>query len=485
MNILLIHADQHRGDCLGILGNRDIKTPEIDRLAGDGTVYENCFCPYPVCTPSRYSALTGLYPHQHGAFTNHCTLNTNIPTYPRALKNAGYRTAAVGKMHFAPTYLDVGFERMCLAEQDGPGRMEDDYHIWLKHQGLLDSYDIMDQRSEYRKYTDGEYWSSFGTAPCHLPEGAHSTDWIGKQALVELRNWKSNESNLLMVGFIKPHHPFDAPKEWFDLYNPDSLTILSGYTDSIPEWDKAKAAGYFHNGELSENTLKRVMQGYYASISHIDIYVGQMSRLLKEKGLYDDTMIIYTSDHGDYMGYHHMLLKGNYMYDPLARVPLVVKYPMSTPQYKPGTRSQELISGCDLAVSILKTAGVQSGSIPGTPFWQAGREVVFSEAVMGDGWNYMARTQTAKLMISRSDMKYYDLISDPCELRDVSDNSQYSGEIERLREAINHFILFDSPVALQLTPYATEVRTSEQRSRDPQVMSKYFEKSFKEYQENL
>ena len=138
-NILIIMADQHRADCLGAYGNPDIQTPHIDSLATDGARYPNSFCPFPVCTPSRYSFLSGLYVGQHLGGSNHCTLPAGLPTFPRVLRENGYRTKAVGKMHFTPTYLDVGFEEMWLAEQNGPGRYDDDYHRWLMAEGLSDA----------------------------------------------------------------------------------------------------------------------------------------------------------------------------------------------------------------------------------------------------------------------------------------------------------------------------------------------------------
>jgi len=135
-NILIIHVDEHRIECLGAYGNADIKTPNIDLLAADGVRYDNSFCPFPVCTPSRYSLLCGRYVHEHSGWTNRDTLAPGIATYPKILKAAGYRTNAVGKMHFTPTYLDVGFDEMVLAEQDGPGRWDDDYRRYLMRRGL-------------------------------------------------------------------------------------------------------------------------------------------------------------------------------------------------------------------------------------------------------------------------------------------------------------------------------------------------------------
>ena len=155
LHILIVHTDEHRIDCLGASGNKEIKTPHIDSLAADGVRFNNSFCSFPVCTPSRYSLLSGLPVHEHQGWDNHCTLRPGTPTFASVLRQAGYATKAVGKMHFAPTYLDVGFAQMELAEQDGPGRWDDDYHRYLRQLGLVDANDLEDQRSEYRRGAPG------------------------------------------------------------------------------------------------------------------------------------------------------------------------------------------------------------------------------------------------------------------------------------------------------------------------------------------
>jgi len=119
-----------------------VQTPHLDALARDGVRFPNAFCPFPVCTPSRYSLLTGLYVHQHGGWSNKCTLAPHLPTFARSLRAAGYRTRAIGKMHFTPTYLDAGFDALELCEQDGDGRLDDDYHRELREHDLADLLDI-------------------------------------------------------------------------------------------------------------------------------------------------------------------------------------------------------------------------------------------------------------------------------------------------------------------------------------------------------
>ncbi|HEX2949149.1 MAG TPA: sulfatase-like hydrolase/transferase [Armatimonadota bacterium] len=182
-NILIIHADQHRWDCLGCAGNADVRTPHIDALARDGIRYAEHFCPFPVCTPSRYSFLTGLSPHQHTGVSNHCTIPEDTDTFPKVLRQAGYRTQAVGKMHCTPTYLDVGFDTMVLAEQDGPGRYDDDYHRYLREQGLVDALDLWDQVAEYRQQAPREYQEAYATWPSNLGDDHYSTTRIGNRAV--------------------------------------------------------------------------------------------------------------------------------------------------------------------------------------------------------------------------------------------------------------------------------------------------------------
>lgn len=308
-NVLILHVDQLRFDCLGVYGNPDVKTPNIDRLASDGVRYSNSFCPFPVCTPSRYSLLSGRYVHEHAGWDNRSTLSPKIATFPRTFRAAGYRTKAVGKMHFTPTYLDVGFDELMLAEQDGPGRWDDDYHRHLMRLGLVDRNDVEDQRSEYRQHAPQAYWDTLGAMVSNLPEAHHSTTWIADRAIETVQSWDARDRHLLMVGFIKPHHPFDPPAPWDAMYDPQKLTILPGWTEKNFDHDLKLSRGYFPHDRLTEATLRRAMAYYYATISQIDHHVGRLIAVLKEKRLYDNTLIVFTADHGEYLGHHHLLLK--------------------------------------------------------------------------------------------------------------------------------------------------------------------------------
>ncbi len=436
-NVLIIHVDQHRFDCLGVCGNPDILTPHIDSLASDGVRYENSYCPFPVCTPSRYSLLCGQYVHQHRGFNNHCTLATDIPTFPRLMRSAGYKTKSVGKMHFTPTYLDTGFEEMELSEQDGPGRWDDDYHRYLMKRGLVDLNDLEDQRREYREKARPEYRPSFGALVSNLPEEHHSTTWIAERALDTLKSWDNKKPNLLMAGFIKPHHPFDPPAPWHEKYDPSKLTILPGWTNECLERDYLYSHGYFDSKTLTEDSYRKAMAYYYASISQIDHHVGRMIDRLKEKNLYDNTMIVFTSDHGEYMGFHHLMLKGNYMYDPVIRIPLIIKYPQSQ---QAGTVSKAMVNNIDLAPTILKTSGLEpSAEMKGFDLRDggSGHSIIFCGRT-----ECVARTQTKKLITTqreRGENLYFDLEKDPFEMENRYDDASCRADIEELQKALDEW----------------------------------------------
>lgn len=435
-NVLVIIVDQHRADCIGAYGNRDVRTPHIDALAADGVRYANAFCCYPVCTPSRYSMFSGMYARDHGGTSNRATLRAEIDTYPRILRDAGYNTVAVGKMHFTPTYLDVGFQRMFLAEQDGDGRWDDDYHRELMQRGLIDINDLEDQRREFRAHARKKYWETFGALPTNLPPEMHSTEWIGRKSLELLKEWGAS-GNLLVTSFIKPHHPFDAVQGDAEGYDPAALSLLPGWTEQCYEHDLALNLGYFPNKDLTEGRLRRVMAYYYATIEQIDRQVGAMIDVLKKKGLYDDTLIVYVSDHGEYMGQHHMLLKANYMYDSLARVPLIIKHLHG---HRAGETMSGLVSLIDLAPTIVRAANCEPGAKMGGLDLARdtnGREVVFSESGRGD--QVMARTKTHKLMVSTKPKceLLYDLTRDPEELKNVYGEQQHADVVRDLQEKLS------------------------------------------------
>jgi arylsulfatase A-like enzyme len=208
--------------------------------------------------------------------------------------------------------------------------------------------------------------------------------------------------------------------------------VPEGWTETVLERNEAASEGYFPNRSLTGDTLKRITAAYYATISQIDHQVGRMVALLKERGLYDNALIVYTSDHGDYMGHQHMVLKGNHMYDPLVKVPLLIKFPGGP---RSGGRNHALVSSLDVTRTIVCAAGVSpADAMRGRNLAEdaGGHAAVFAEGWMGR--ETMVRTKTRKLLLDadcRPSM-LFDLERDPLELADVKDAPAYVADRDAL-----------------------------------------------------
>ena len=438
VNVLILYADEYRADCIGVAGNSEIQTPNLDTLASDGVLYTNSYCVWPVCTPSRISLMTGQFVAQHGGRSNRSTVLPGTPTFATILRDAGYETTAVGKMHFTPAYQDVGFDTMLLSEQNGGGRNVDDYHRHLKNNGILNVLDFVDQEREFRKDAPASYWETFGAHVSDVPDEHHITTWTGDRAVETVSEWTEEQGNLLMVGFLKPHHPFDPPAPWHERYNPETTSILPGWTETVPGHDYARARGYFDNATLTPEALKRVTAYYYATITHMDHHIGRIIDELKRKGLYDNTLIVFTADHGEYLGFHHMLLKGNYMYDPLAKVPLIIKFPGR--QYA-GTHTEELVNTLDVTSTILKATGQQEGTdMRGDPLGvtSSGRITPRDVVIAEDRSGLMVSDGRYKLLLDRdaAQSQFFDLKQDPFELKNRIEDTASAPIVQRFKEAI-------------------------------------------------
>lgn len=443
-NILFIHCDQLRADCLGYAGNPDIKTPNIDALAVDSVNYTNQFCVYPICTPSRYSLWSGMYVHQHGAWNNGASLPTGYQTLPGILHDHGFDTAVVGKMHFTPTYQDIGFKRMRLAEQNGTGRYEDDYHNELTQKGILDVVDLHHQSQEFRLAPSTKLADMVQCMTSDLPKELHTTGWTTLGALDEISSW-DDSNHLLMIGYIKPHHPFDPPKPYDTMYDPKKLTMLPDYTDKPFLWDTKYQPGILNYEQITESDMRQAMAYYYGAITQIDDGVGEIIALLKDKGLYDDTMIIFTADHGDYLGQHHMLLKCNHMYDSLAKIPLLIKYPGG----QTGTDSR-LSENIDIMPTVLEALGIEiPSSVQGQSLISGKiKDYAFSEGQYGSDkepcMGYMIRTEKYKLLVrgTLSDGMLFDLTKDPYEKENVFHNPAYADALNEMKGHLIQTMLF-------------------------------------------
>ena len=252
-----------------------------------------------------------------------------------------------------------------------------------------------------------------------------------------------------MLGFVDPHGPFDPPAPWSSMYDPDEISLLPGWVEKCSEFDiQYSSSMLWHEyNDITEKQLRRATAFYYGMISQIDSQVGRVIATLEQRGLYVNTMIIYTSDHGEYMGYHRFISKCNHLYEPLVKVPLIIKYPQ---QAKHGTSTDALISLVDLAPTILQCSETEvPASMKGLDLFDEStqRECVFAESYL-PRHHYMARTKTRKLLEYEETEKsmYFNLEEDPLEMNNLFVDPDYQSEISEFRNKLARWKLYDTRI---------------------------------------
>lgn len=354
-NILLICTDQQRFDAVGCYGNSHIETPNLDRLSEHSVVFENCYVQNPVCSPSRASLMTGRYVPSHGLHANGVDLPAGQDLFSRRLADAGYDCGLVGKFHLGACQYgrsepraDDGFRVFRWAHDPYRGSSENAYHRWLKasHPDLY----------EYAMSGDGEHsWDT-------MPTETHYSRWIGDETIDFIQSSRQPDRPFFFVAnFFDPHHGFGAPKEYLDRYDPMSLphpiTREGELADAPPVLTEASQRSYAgHARGFAEYTFHELQESraaYYAMVTLVDDEVGRILDALDAADLTQDTLVVFTSDHGEMLGDHQLMLKGPFMYDCAVRVPLIVRWPGVA---LPGRRS-ELVQWVDLAPTFLQAAG--------------------------------------------------------------------------------------------------------------------------------
>jgi arylsulfatase len=291
-NILFIMTDEQRGDCLGCYGNPVLRTPHIDSIAENGVRFERGYVQNPMCMPARMAIMTGRYCSEHG-----CNINcTGIPkheqehTVMQYLRDAGYYTAAIGKMHMMPKWGPFGFRYLDLV--DGQADVNNQYTDYLKAKGL----DGVQHEAKGEVFPFGIYTNA-------LPAEENIDAFIGRRAVRWLENWIGDQPLFLWVSFCNPHFPFDPPEPYDTMYDPAEVPLpvwREGEMEKKPtQRQLQRERGY---DQVTEPVLRKMVANYYGLISLIDDQVGGILRVLEEKGMADNTLIAFTSDHGDHLG---------------------------------------------------------------------------------------------------------------------------------------------------------------------------------------
>jgi arylsulfatase len=418
-NLLLIMCDQLRFDALGCYGNSLVKTPNIDRLAQRGICFDQAYSQTPVCVPARHGLISGLNPFELGLLKNENLAKEIDHPLPELIRKQGYFTCAVGKMHFQPERKHYGFDRMLLSEEIPSHFADDEYLQFLREQGYGHLTEPHGKRSELY----------YVPQISELPEHLHTTAWTGDTTCRVIRE-NQNRPFFIFSSFIKPHPPFDPCVPYDTMYALEQvpLPVRREFERTPDDYAIDVMNDYKVNGIDSltlEDELK-MRAYYYGSVSQMDKQIGRILDTLESCGLIDDTLIVFTSDHGEMLGDHYSYGKRTF-YEASAKVPLIVSWPASVPQ---GERREQLALLQDIYASFITASGgnvpeassglnlLAAASDPDQPL----RDRIFAEVGRGRVMKMMLRWGNYKFIYHTNGGKInlFDMENDPEEFTDIS-----------------------------------------------------------------
>ncbi|MBN1670763.1 MAG: sulfatase-like hydrolase/transferase [Kiritimatiellae bacterium] len=396
-NVLVLMCDHHRFDALGCLGNPLAHTPNLDKLASQSIRFDNCYSQSPVCAPARHSLATGRYAHAQGVITNGHKPHPGMVTIAHALQPLGYRRMNMGHMHWTDLEMDNGYEP------------------WLTHRIW---HDAMPEPVQRRYEWEAQSITRRTTGgPSPRTREQYSGYYVAKHAIEQMADAVGKgEPFLCWAAFSEPHPPFYPPKDTYQMFDLSAIRLpAQAPAEAAPphELILRKRKEWAH---LTELELRQMIAGYYGLVHLVDQYIGSVLEALDRLGVRDETLVIWTVDHGDLMWEHELFLKFC-MYEGAVHVPLL----MSVPGLQPGARD-ELVEHIDLFPSICELVGAECpdtvqgrslvpllGTGPAPDDW---RDAVFSQI----GTLQMIRTRDWKLNVyNGAPGELYDMRNDPDE----------------------------------------------------------------------
>ena len=412
-NILLVFTDQQRYDTIHAHGNKTIHTPNFDKLAEKGVSFSHAYTPSPVCVAARYTMHTGLYPHHTGCFDNGGSIHRI--SFMEVLQQHGYTTHGVGKMHFtleddAGSESMWGYDSRDKSEECGA---VDDYKHFIDSKGFSHVSEPLGFRSEmyYIPQTS------------QLNIETHNSSWVAEKSIAFLKNRDTDKPFFLMSSFIKPHPPFETPAPWNKLYRTADMDLAKcpdGNDEVTTYWNKVQNRYKYRDKGTDINLYRTMKAAYYAAISFVDYNVGRILSYMNENGLLDNTLILFTSDHGEMLGDYNCYGKRTFL-DSAARVPMI----MYDPDTQGGITRDDPVSLADVFPTIMDAAGIDyDGNIDGESLLRTNnRDGVFGQFSNDSTALYMYTTEDYKYIYSAADNKEYlfDLKNNPEETINCDD----------------------------------------------------------------
>ncbi|MBN1853713.1 MAG: sulfatase [Pirellulales bacterium] len=439
-NVLFIISDD-LNNAIGCYGHPLVKTPNIDRLAERGIRFEHAYCQFPLCGPSRNSMLTGLYPNSTGILANGQIFRQTVPQHfslPQAFRNAGYFAGRIGKLYHYNVPRSIGTNG-----HDDPGSWE----LELNPAGcdrLLEEPDIFSLQPGSFGGTLSWYASPRGD---HL----HTDGLLAKDAEWVLERCARAEERpfFLAVGFYRPHTPYVAPKTYFEGYSPDQIPLVQGIEEDQKDLPALALASHKKEHELLNDTLRRqAIQAYFASITFMDAQVGHVLDALDRLGLADNTIVVFTSDHGYHLGEHGLWQKMS-LFEESARVPLLIVAPGV--RHK-GDVAKTPVGLIDLYPTLVELCGIDP---PGNLQGQSLVPILADPSLPGRGWALSQVTRGARARRTfgftlrtprwrytewdqgNQGRELYDHDTDPLEQTNLADDPSQADRLEDLADRLH------------------------------------------------
>lgn len=434
-NIILIMADQFRGDCMGYAGNRQISTPYLDDLATNGCFFRRGYSNSPVCVPARACLLTGLKPSNTGFFNNNFKVNWEFEnTLVHQLQRGGYQTINVGKNHFKPQRSKMGYEINLLYETKvAENGVPCEYHTWLSAQDGL-------QEDTALKYNRNAWTVLPWTGPPEL----HPSEWTVTTAIDQIERRDPTRPFFLKVSFHRPHPPLDPPMHFWEMYRDAELDdpVIGEWA---PQYETDTQCLTPFEGRIPLHHLRRAKRAYYAQISHIDSQIGRLTDYLRDKKIFDSTTILFIADHGEMLGDHNMFRKSQ-PYEGSSHIPFIVKFAKQTDVSFNGSRTDLPVSLLDVMPTCLDIAGIENvapcdgGSLLHLLNHPKEREYVIGECYgkqISSGGMFVVTDRYKYVWSSANGAEHlFDLEEDPHEIHDLIQRPEHQALIKRLRQVV-------------------------------------------------
>lgn len=452
MNVLFLISDD-LNNMLGCYGDEIAKTPNIDRLAQRGVRFDRAYCSFPLCGPSRNSMLTGLYPNSTGILANGQIFRQTIPSQvslPQAFRQAGYFVGRIGKLYHYNVPNSIGTNG-----HDDPGSWE----MELNPAGV----DRLEEQPNIFSLTPGSYGGTLSWYASPKSDEHHTDALMAEDAewVLERCAKRNDRPFFLAVGFFRPHTPYVSPQKYFDLYPQEDMPVVQGVKEDQMDIPPAGLASYKkEQDKLTDDLRRKCRQAYYASISFMDAQVGRVVAALDRLGLADNTIIVFTSDHGYHMGEHGLWQKQS-VFEESARVPLIIVAPGVSTK---GSVAEAPVGHIDLFPTLAELCGVKAPeNLQGqslAPMLKetsvSGRGWALTQVVRGGGFRrfgaspaigdngkrffgYSLRTprwRYTEWAEGDAGRELYDHENDPRELHNLADDPAHADTVKELSEQI-------------------------------------------------